>query len=717
MKLCSVLALVNFGGSIGIGFLILYQNPRLLSNRIFSLAIFNIGILEFSNFMLLNSSNPSSLLFWGRISLLGCSFIPPNWYFFSLIFAKTNYSELFKRGVRAWKIIIAIIYLLSICFLFFIPYDSFIALPSFVFMEELANFYPNNYNFLIGKIGRFFLFFLLLVIIFILSNLETIYRESAGIKKWQIKYSIIGMFTAFLFSIYIVSRSILFASIQLRYLPINSLVIFFSSLPLVYSLFKHKLMDINLHISRQMFYGSFTIVIISSYLILVGFIGELVKILQIDFDFLFYSIFVLISFVALASFFLLSEKNRKKFRKFIEKNFYGNKYDYRYEWTELTNRISYVVDMDDLLKKFNHHVCETMCVDEVLIWLYNSDYEKFQLASSLNNADHSIMIEKNNSLIKFLESSIEPFSLPLVTNKSDSEKADFYIDNKAFIDKYNIVTFCSLRNKDEFIGFITLGKEMTGAFYSNEDYDVLKTMCHQAASVIMNIQLLDRLALAKEIDLMNRLSSFVLHDLKNSVSMLSLIVQNATLYMDQPEFQKDAMETVAKTVEKMKVLMAKMASMPNEIDLNFSEIDLNEIIQEIVKGVKLWGGNLTVKEQYTPLPKVKLDRDRIKSVLYNLLVNAQEAIDRERKPNAFISISTSLHQPSSLLITVQDNGQGMSKEFLDKKLFKPFQTTKKKGLGIGLYQCKTIVTAHGGSIEVASEVGKGTTFSICLPIQ
>jgi hypothetical protein len=108
---------------------------------------------------------------------------------------------------------------------------------------------------------------------------------------------------------------------------------------------------------------------------------------------------------------------------------------------------------------------------------------------------------------------------------------------------------------------------------------------------------------------------------------------------------------------------------------------------------------------------VLLDKEQITKVVTNLVLNASEAISQAGE----IRIETSQNNGWAVLL-VADNGCGMTPEFMSRALFRPFQTTKKKGLGIGMFQSKMIVEAHGGRIEVESEVQKGTTFRVLLPI-
>jgi signal transduction histidine kinase len=117
-----------------------------------------------------------------------------------------------------------------------------------------------------------------------------------------------------------------------------------------------------------------------------------------------------------------------------------------------------------------------------------------------------------------------------------------------------------------------------------------------------------------------------------------------------------------------------------------------------------------IKELH-PLPKVVIDPEQFRNVVTNLLLNASEAVGS----NGQIRIETSQRE-GRVLLSVADNGCGMSADFQRDSLFRPFQTTKKRGLGIGMFQSRMIVEAHQGNLEVESQPGKGTKFWVFLPL-
>jgi hypothetical protein len=241
--------------------------------------------------------------------------------------------------------------------------------------------------------------------------------------------------------------------------------------------------------------------------------------------------------------------------------------------------------------------------------------------------------------------------------------------------------------------------------YLYEDYDLMKTLARQAASALLNNRLSEQLARSRELEVMGRVSAFIIHDLKNLVYTLSLTVDNGREHIADPEFQNDLLDTLSNTVNRMKVLISRLKNLPEKRSLELEGVNLRRLAADTAAMVP---GNAAISVNGADTP-AEVDREEIQKVVMNLLVNALEATDG--KGPVAVEVGTG----SSPFIRVSDAGCGIPEEFLRSQLFSPFKTTKKKGLGIGLYQCRQIVEAHGGRIDVESTVGKGTAFTVWLP--
>jgi len=258
-------------------------------------------------------------------------------------------------------------------------------------------------------------------------------------------------------------------------------------------------------------------------------------------------------------------------------------------------------------------------------------------------------------------------------------------------------------------GLVVLGDQLAREEFTYEDEDLMKTFARQATLSLMNMRLSEELAETREIAAVARISSFVIHDLKNYASNLGLLLDNAQEHIHNPDFQSDMIETIRNTLKKMETLMWKLKSIPGKPLLNTESADLHNLAQEVVAQFRRRVPAKEILCQGSSAPAV-VDVEEIRKVLVNLIMNALDAIE----DTGAVIVETGMNS-KNIYVRVKDNGCGMSEDFMCSRLFKPFGTTKKKGLGIGLYQSKLIIESHAGRLAADSELGKGTVFTVYLP--
>jgi len=258
-------------------------------------------------------------------------------------------------------------------------------------------------------------------------------------------------------------------------------------------------------------------------------------------------------------------------------------------------------------------------------------------------------------------------------------------------------------------GFMVVGPERTGLPYTPEDIEFMTTMGQQATGSIVTARLSEDLARAREFDAFARVASFVIHDLKNLISSLSLLSQNAVKYFDDPEFQKDTILTLSRTVTRMQALLARLSSRAEPVVLSGHAVDLSSIVRDAIGTVAV-PSSVKLVTELGPVPAVLGDPEALLRVIQNLLTNAVQALGGEGSV-----VLTLKHEDGDAILSVADTGCGMSEEFVRGSLFVPFRTTKPGGWGIGLYQVKEIVERHGGKVTVTSKERSGTTFQVTLP--
>jgi len=264
-----------------------------------------------------------------------------------------------------------------------------------------------------------------------------------------------------------------------------------------------------------------------------------------------------------------------------------------------------------------------------------------------------------------------------------------------------------LASSSELLGFVVLGTARTRIDVNWEVNDLLKTAARQAATFLGQMQATEALLEARKFDAFNRMSAFVVHDLKNIVAQLSLMLKNAERHRDNPEFQKDMRMTVEHSVDRMKQLMMQLREGTTPVDAP-SGIDLAAVVDRIqrTKANQQPGVELRVETNVVAQGHM----DRLERVIGHLVQNAIDATAAEGRVWVRLAKLNGL-----AMIEVGDTGRGMTPEFVRDRLFKPFQTTKATGMGIGAYESFQYVQELGGRVEVDSTPDVGTQVRLLLP--
>jgi putative PEP-CTERM system histidine kinase len=257
---------------------------------------------------------------------------------------------------------------------------------------------------------------------------------------------------------------------------------------------------------------------------------------------------------------------------------------------------------------------------------------------------------------------------------------------------------------------LVLGDRVNGLPVTPDDVDLLKCIGDQMAANLRNLRLAARVMELREFEAFQMLSTFLVHDLKNTASTLSLMLRNMEAHFNNPAFREDALRGLGKSVDRINDLIQRLTNLRQQPNAKRVLADLNEVM--VAAAGRLDGQlEIEVVRRLEPVPRFLFDPQQIESVFTNLVLNARDAVGQGGR----ISLSSRVSE-GWVVAEVEDDGCGMSPEFISRSLFRPFQTTKKKGMGIGMFQSKMIVEAHGGRIEVQTAPDKGTVFRVHLPL-
>lgn len=212
-----------------------------------------------------------------------------------------------------------------------------------------------------------------------------------------------------------------------------------------------------------------------------------------------------------------------------------------------------------------------------------------------------------------------------------------------------------------------------------------------------------------------RISAMLTHDLKNAIEALSLTVGNMERHFDNPQFRADAMKGLTGATDKLKALVARLGKPLTSLSGEHkrpANVDLVPILQRVIAmtAEPMRGKHKIVTRLPSSLYAL-VDAARIEEVMENLVLNALEAMDK----SGTLTIEAGETPNGAPTFSVGDTGRGMTRTFIETRLFRPFATTKKTGIGLGLYTCREVIKASAGTIDVDSVEGAGTTFRVVLP--
>jgi putative PEP-CTERM system histidine kinase len=535
-----------------------------------------------------------------------------------------------------------------------------------------------------------------LLTVAILAGLESCLRTARDENRRRVKYLVLGIGGVFLLRFYVLSQVLLFNALFATQVKMTCAAVFIGNLVLAVPIARDQLRGARLSVSRQMLYRSTVVGILGIYLFAVAVVSSLLTYLAIPEETFWASMVVFVSALGLAAL-LLSDRLRWRLQRFIALHFYRSKYDYRHQWVAFTKRLGSLLTAEEIGPALAQAVTQAVGTLTGAVYLETDD-ARYRLRGTAGPAAFASVLEANHPLANHLRAADGP--LPLSAELLASVNGASSADSAVAV---------PLRWRTGLLGFIVLGPQRDGREYGIEDFEFLTTIAEQAGGSIATARLSEAVAHAREMETFDRLSAAVIHDIKNAVSALALLSRNAASNLDDPEFQRDTITTLVRTVDRMKRLLGRLSS-PVDAMLRADQVDLHAVVREAV--VPLSGHErIHLVCDVHPVGEIAGDRDALLRVVENLLTNAMESIEGR----GIITVRLA-EQSGAAVLTITDTGCGMSEEFRQRFLFSPFRSTKKAGWGIGLYQTKQVIERHYGEISVESVEGHGTTFTVTLPI-
>ncbi|MGD7036815.1 XrtA/PEP-CTERM system histidine kinase PrsK [Methylotuvimicrobium buryatense] len=541
-----------------------------------------------------------------------------------------------------------------------------------------------------------------------LMLIEQIYRNAFSDQRWSIKFLCVGLGALFIVDFILYSKSLLFFSLDSAIWSSRGIINAIIAPMLAVSMLRLQEKDTELTVSRKIVFHTTVLFGSGLYLVLMSVAGFYIRDYGgnwgevAQFTFIFLAILLLIVL-------FISGKIRALVKVNLSKHFLEYRYDYREEWIKLSKTLAQLNSVSELAGLIIKTMADLVESSGGGLWLKNEQGDFYLAEHKHLGFEPEQLFGKDEPFIRFLADKqwvidfVQYIDNPDLYDDIDLSKWNFD-DNKIWL----IIPLYRLNSLE---AFVVLTQARVPRALNWEDLDLLKTVGFQLSNALALNQTLDELSRARQFEAYSRLSAFVVHDLKNLIAQVAMIVKNAEKHKHNPEFIEDSIDTLQNVVTKMQHIIdqLKKGNIQSETQ---AVLNLNQIIQDVAQQQSSNRPTLEIVSDINQDFEVQGEQAKITAVLGHLIQNAQEATDDD----GFVKLELTQNADRAI-IKIIDSGAGMDNKFIAERLFKPFDTTKgNAGMGIGVYEARDYVLKHSGTIDVKSAAGIGTTFTITLPL-
>ncbi len=530
-----------------------------------------------------------------------------------------------------------------------------------------------------------------------LLTIENLWRNTEEQQRWHVWPLCLAVGGLFAYELFLFSDAfITLGRVDPGLALGRAIVAAFMTPLLALAMARNREWRVDIHVSRQVVVHTATLGASGCFLLAVAVVAMLLRQFGGDWGLVLQLAMLFGSIVVLAT--VLSSGNlRRRLKYLISRNFFTHRYDYRVEWLKFIDLVSGPKYGEELPARIIRALAEFVDSPAGVLWSLGRGigYEP-AAAWRLPLPGNGRLAVDDPFMLGFRDGGWIQVRTPEVTDQLWS-----FASERAWL-------AVPLLHRGEVVGFVLLDRAPHSVPPDWEAFDLLRAAGRQAASYLAEERSTRILRDAELLTEYSKRFAFVVHDIKNLASQLKLVVSNAKRYIDDPEFQRDMLQTVEDAVARMNKLLSQLKadSAPRVPRLLNPKIVIDAVATEFS------GGLVSVEScGEAGTSAVAIDADRLRSALSHLV---QNAIDASRPGDRVIISSRRLG--AQLLIDVTDRGPGMDGAFIREELFLPFRSTKSGGYGIGAFQTRELVRMAGGDLEVISEKGFGTTMRIILPL-
>ena len=538
-----------------------------------------------------------------------------------------------------------------------------------------------------------------------LMLVEQLIRRVHSQSRWAVKPLVVALAGVFGIDLFCYADALLFSRIDVDIWMArgvaNALVI-----PLLaITAARNPGWKIEIHLSREAVFQSTALLASGALLLALAAAGYLARYLLDDWGRAL-QIELLFAAVLAVAMVASSGRFRSKIRVFVSKHFFSYRYDYRAEWLRFSRTLSGEGSIHGLQERVIMALADLVESPAGMLLLKEEGHDFLPVArwnmpaneaAEPSNGSLPSFLERTGWIVSLKELSVSPARYPGL-------EAPRWIDGVP--GAWLVVPLLSGK---ALLGFVVLATPRADVKIDWEVRDLLKIASQQAASYLIQLKATEALLEARKFDAFNRMSAFIVHDLKNLIAQLSLMLKNAARHSSNPEFHKDMLTTVQNVVERMNNLMLQLRTSATPVE-NPGPVELEPMVRRVVASKASHADAVRV-DTASPGVVAIANQERLEHVIGHLVQNALDATASGGE------VAVNLGRDDRFAtIDVVDTGVGMTPEFVRERLFRPFETTKKTGMGIGVYESSQYIAGIGGQILVDSKPNAGTRVRVLLPL-
>jgi putative PEP-CTERM system histidine kinase len=526
--------------------------------------------------------------------------------------------------------------------------------------------------------------------------LENLYFNTPAESRWHINLLCVALGGVFLYDLLLYADGVLFHRLSFMLLEARAPVIMLAAPLIALAAVRNRRWAIDIHVSRAVVFHSFTLIASGIFLVAIALIGELFRRDGSEWGRVAETSLIFGSLLAVAVT-VTSGSARSRIKAMVAENFFSHRYDYRREWMRCIDALTAPEAFVALHKRAIRAAAEVVDSPGGALFVRPPQDVAFQWAGSWNMPAVTTPIPPGHPLVaKFKHGD-------WIIRLDEHAEATSWMPE---LPRSWVVL--PLNHFGTLIGFVVLARSRARFKLDQEAYDLLRVIGREIASRVAEQRAMQILAQTQQLRQYSQRFAFVIHDIKNVSGQLSMLLTNAEVYADNPDFQRDMLATVGASVGKITVMLSRLQVERQERD--HALITPSDRLRDLVDTCHATRRQEIVFSDQSGGAGAAIDPDAFDAVATHLLNNASEASE----PGAAIEVDLRV-EAHGVVVDIIDHGQGMAAEFVRDELFRPLRSSKRDGHGIGAYQARELLRGAGGDLLVLSRPARGTTMRIILP--